>query len=472
METRPEPMSTPLSSSLDRDQAPVSIPGQSSPARLEPQHLPPQALPAEPTPDHALVWHEGHLFLLDQRYLPARADFMAIDSAAATARAIKDMVVRGAPAIGIAAAYGVVLAARDRFRQDPQAWPDLIQTDLDELAASRPTAVNLFWALERMRRRLAELTAGLWAKCRPLAVKPEHAGDYLDKLNVEPDKVVAISGLTDAVSGRLGVDPGQVGADPTPALLAEALAIHAEDIAANRRMGQLGASLIQGPTAVITHCNAGALATGGFGTALGVIRQAYAEGRITQVYADETRPWLQGTRLTAWELAQDGIPVTLQADGAAASLMARGGIGWVIVGADRIAANGDVANKIGTYGLAILARHHGIRFMVAAPTSTIDWGIADGSAIPIEERDPGEVLACGGNRLGPAGVGARNPVFDVTPAALVDAIVTERGIVERPTAERMRALLVPVEEKDRLAGNPVSDLSGSTAAMRAIASIG
>ena len=472
METRPEPMSTPIFFFPDRDQDPVSTPGQSNPSQSNPQHMPPLELPGEPTPDHALVWHEGRLFLLDQRYLPARADFLAIDSAAATARAIKDMVVRGAPAIGIAAAYGVVLAARDRFRQDPRAWPDLIQADLDELAASRPTAVNLFWALERMRRCLAELTAGLSAKGRPLAVNPEHAGDYLDKLNVEPDRVVADPGQGDAVSGRLGVDPGQVGADPTPALLAEALAIHAEDIAANRRMGQLGASLIQGPTAVITHCNAGALATGGFGTALGVIRQAYAEGRITQVYADETRPWLQGTRLTAWELAQDGIPVTLQADGAAASLMVRGGIGWVIVGADRIAANGDVANKIGTYGLAILARHHGIRFMVAAPTSTIDWGIADGSAIPIEERNPGEVLACGGNRLGPAGVGARNPVFDVTPAALVDAIVTERGIVERPTAERMRALLVPVEEKDRLAGNLVSDPSGSTAAMQAIASIG
>ena len=410
METRPEPMSTPISSSPDRDQAPVATPGQSSPARPEPQRLPPRDLPAEPTPDHALVWHEDRLFLLDQRYLPARADFLAIDSATGTARAIKDMVVRGAPAIGIAAAYGVVLAARVRFRQDPQAWPELIRADLDELAASRPTAVNLFWALERMRRCLAVLTSAT---------------------------------------------PGQVAADPTPALLAQALAIHAEDIADNRRMGQLGASLIQGPTAVITHCNAGALATGGFGTALGVIRQAHAEGRITQVYADETRPWLQGTRLTAWELAQDGIPVTLQADGAAASLMARGGIGWVIVGADRIAANGDVANKIGTYGLAILARHHGIHFMVAAPTSTIDWGIADGSAIPIEERDPGEVLACGGNPLGPAGVSARNPVFDVTPAALVDAIVTEWGIVERPTAERMRALLVAVDHKDRLAGNPV-----------------
>ena len=394
---------------------------------LDPSRLLPQGLPPEPTPDHALIWHEGRLLLLDQRYLPSRADFLEIDSATAAAKAIRDMVVRGAPAIGIAAAYGVVLAARDRFRKDPQAWAALIQADLQELAASRPTAVNLFWALERMRRRLAELTTDLIANDRPLAVNSARAGVDPDKVNAEPDRVVA--------------GPGQADTDPTPALLAEALAIHAEDIAANRRMGQLGASLIQGPTAVITHCNAGALATGGFGTALGVIRQAFAEGLITHVYADETRPWLQGTRLTAWELAQDGIPVTLQADGAAASLMARGGIGWVIVGADRIAANGDVANKIGTYGLAILARHHGIRFMVVAPTSTIDWSIADGAAIPIEERDPNEVLACGGNRLGPAGVGARNPVFDVTPAGLVDAIVTERGIIERPTAERMRALV-------------------------------
>ena len=410
-------------------------------------------VPLSPCPDQALVWHDDRLYLLDQRLLPQRAEFLEIQSSSATASAIKDMVVRGAPAIGIAATYGVVLAARDRFHQEPQAWPALIQADLQELAVSRPTAVNLFWALERMRRRLAELTTGLIAISHPLGMNSEHAGVDPDQVNAEPDMVV--------------VDPGQPGVDPTPALLAEALAIHAEDIAANRRMGQLGASLIQGPTAVITHCNAGALATGGFGTALGVIRQAWAEGRITQVYADETRPWLQGTRLTAWELAQDGIPVTLQADGAAASLMARGGIGWVIVGADRIAANGDVANKIGTYGLAILARHHGIRFMVAAPTSTIDWGIADGCAIPIEERDPDEVLACGGNRLGPTGVSARNPVFDVTPAALVDAIVTERGIVERPTAERMRALLATAPDQDRLAGNPVSDPLGPAAAIQA-----
>jgi len=342
----------------------------------------------QPSPDNALVWRDDRLFLLDQRLLPERAEFLELSTAKATARAIADMVVRGAPAIGIAAAYGVVLAARDRFAQQGAAWRSLIGADLADLAAARPTAVNLFWALARMTRRLEGLGAG----------------------------------------------------DPTPALLAEALAIHAEDIAANRRLGELGAALIQGPTGVITHCNAGALATGGHGTALGVIRQAFAAGKITRVFADETRPWLQGTRLTAWELSHDAIPLTLQADGAAASLMAGGGIGWVIVGADRIAANGDVANKIGTYGLAVLARYHGIGFMVAAPTSTIDWDTPSGAAIPIEERDPEEILACGGKRLGPAGVGARNPVFDVTPAELVDCIVTERGVVERPTAGKLRRL--------------------------------
>jgi methylthioribose-1-phosphate isomerase len=257
------------------------------------------------------------------------------------------------------------------------------------LAGSRPTAVNLFWALERMARCIER---------------------------VDSD-------------------------DPVPVLLAEAQAIHSEDRAANRRIGELGAELISRPTEVITHCNAGALATGGYGTALGVIRSAFQAGKVECVYADETRPWMQGSRLTAWELQYSGIPVVVQADGAAAGLMARGRIGWIIVGSDRIAANGDVANKIGTYGLAVLARHHGVRFMVAAPTSTIDMRTASGADIPIEERDSGEVLDCGGRRIGPAGVAARNPVFDVTPAGLVDAIVTERGVVEKPTPEKMRALL-------------------------------
>jgi methylthioribose-1-phosphate isomerase len=342
-----------------------------------------------PSPDNAVVWYQDRLYLLDQRHLPERAELLPLSSAAATARAIADMVVRGAPAIGIAAAYGVVLAARDAYARRGGDWRTHVEGDLALLAASRPTAMNLFWAIERMKRSMDAL-------------------------------------------GRQ---------DPVPALLDEALAIHTEDRAANRAMGELGAELIQGPTDVITHCNAGALATGGYGTALGVIRSAFAAGRIGRVYADETRPWMQGSRLTAWELVHEGIPVTVQADGAAAGLMAAGGIGWVIVGSDRIAANGDVANKIGTYALAVLARYHGVGLMVAAPTSTVDMRVKSGSDIPIEERDPEEVLACGGRRLGPEGVGARNPVFDVTPAALVDVIVTEKGVVASPTLEKMRALM-------------------------------
>lgn len=345
--------------------------------------------PLAVVPDNAVVWHDGRLYLLDQRFLPERANFLPLNTAAATARAIADMIVRGAPAIGVAAAYGVVLAGKDGYARKGADWRGAMEPDLALLAASRPTAVNLFWAIGRMRR------------------------------------------LMD------GLGPG----DPTPRLLDEARAIHAQDRAANRAMGELGAALIQGPTDVITHCNAGALATGGYGTALGVIRSAFAAGRIGRVYADETRPWMQGSRLTAWELAHSHIPVTVQADGAAASLMAAGGIGWVIVGSDRIAANGDVVNKIGTYGLAVLARYHGVRFMVAAPTSTIDMQVRSGGEIPIEERTADEVLSCGGRRVGPEGVGARNPVFDVTPADLVDVIVTECGVVENPTAGKMGALM-------------------------------
>jgi len=340
-------------------------------------------------PDNAVVWHEDKLFLLDQRVLPAETRFVVCDSAAETARAIKDMVVRGAPAIGVTAAYGVVLSARDRFQEQPADWRVALERDLELLAAARPTAINLFWALERMRRLISTL----------------------DQL------------------------------DPVPALLTEAQRIHRDDVAANQRMGKLGAALIETPTDVITHCNAGALATGGYGTALGVVRSAHAAGKIGRVYADETRPWLQGARLTAWELQQAGIPVTVQADNVAASLMTRGGIGWVIVGSDRIAANGDVCNKIGTYMLAVLARHHGVRFMVAAPTSTIDLSVDSGADIPIEARADDEVLSCGGTRVGPEGVAAHNPVFDVTPAELVDVIVTERGVIERPNAAKVAALM-------------------------------
>jgi methylthioribose-1-phosphate isomerase len=347
----------------------------------------PVALAAHP--DNAIVWHDDQLFLLDQRALPMETRFVVCDTAADTAHAIKDMVVRGAPAIGVTAAYGVVLSAREHFQQRPDAWRADVEADLELLGAARPTAVNLFWAIDRMRRLLSTL----------------------DQL------------------------------DPVPALLSEAQRVHREDVAANQAMGRLGAALIEAKTDVITHCNAGALATGGYGTALGVIRSAYADGKIGRVYADETRPWLQGSRLTAWELEQSGIPVTVQADNVAASLMARGTVGWVIVGSDRIAANGDVCNKIGTYGLAVLARHHGVRLMVAAPTSTIDLRVESGAAIPIEERAPEEVLSCGGTRVGPDHVQAHNPVFDVTPAELVDAIVTERGVIREPDAAKVAALM-------------------------------
>jgi len=302
-------------------------------------------------------------------------------------------VVRGAPAIGVTAAYAVVLAARRRFSEAGGGWREAIDADLEQLAAARPTAVNLVWAL----RRMAAVMEGL--------------------------------------SG-----------DPEPALLAEARAIHEEDIAANHRMGALGAELVaETPGGVLTHCNTGSLATGGYGTALGVIRSAWAAGHLGEVYADETRPWLQGARLTAWELVQDGIPVTLLADGAAAQLMRTGQVRWVIVGSDRIAANGDVANKIGTYSAAVNARHHGVRFMVVAPTSTIDMSVEDGAAIPIETRDPGEVLSCGGHPIAPAGAQAWNPAFDVTPAELIDAIVTEQGVIRQPNREKMAALMAPSE---------------------------
>ncbi len=340
-------------------------------------------------PDEAIIWTNDYLLLLDQRKLPTQECYLPLNNAAETADAIRDMVVRGAPAIGITAAYGVVLSARGHYRQAPSNWREPVAADIKRLAAARPTAVNLFWALDRMR----------------------------------------------AVIDALAED------DPFPRLLAEAIGIHEADAEANRTMGSLGAELIGDATNVITHCNAGALATGGHGTALGVIRSAFAQGKISRVYADETRPWLQGARLTAWELQHDAIPVSLMVEGAAAARMARGDIGWVIVGSDRIAANGDVANKVGTYGLAVLARQHGVRFMVAAPTSTVDMQVATGAQIPIEERDPAEVLQCGGHQVGAAGVDAWNPVFDVTPARLVDAIVTEKGVVLNPNSERMARMM-------------------------------
>jgi methylthioribose-1-phosphate isomerase len=337
----------------------------------------------------AIVWRNDNLHLLDQRILPQHHQYIELQTATATAQAIRDMVVRGAPAIGITAAYGVVLAARECYKKNASGWKKLIEADLKVLADSRPTAVNLFWALERMKK------------------------------------------VIDSIKS-----------DPVPVLLQEAEKIYAEDIAANYAMGRMGADLIQKDgRALLTHCNTGSLATGGFGTALGVIRQAFIDKKIAAVYADETRPWLQGARLTAWELVQDKIPVTLLSEGAAASLMRQGKVSWVIVGSDRIAANGDVANKIGTYSLAVNARHHGVKFMVVAPTSTVDMNIASGEQIPIEQRSSDEVLLCGGKRIAAEGASAWNPAFDVTPAELVDVIITEKGVVQNPTVEKMRAMM-------------------------------
>ncbi|EIK95651.1 methylthioribose-1-phosphate isomerase [Pseudomonas sp. M47T1] len=340
----------------------------------------------------AIDWRADALYLLDQRVLPHEETWRAYSDAAGVAEAIRSMVVRGAPAIGISAAYGMVLAARQRLAQGGD-WVAALEQDFTRLSQSRPTAVNLFWALGRMRERL-------------------------ERVKDSPDALAALE--------------------------AEAIAIHESDREANLTMAQLGVDLIrrhQGNVqALLTHCNTGALATGGFGTALGVIRGAFIEGMVERVYADETRPWLQGSRLTAWELANEGIPVTVNADSAAAHLMKTKGITWVIVGADRITANGDVANKIGTYGLAVTAMHHGVRFMVVAPSSTIDMSLASGEDIPIEERDGRELLEVGGQRVG-ADVDAFNPVFDVTPADLIDAIVTEKGIVERPDAAKMAQLM-------------------------------
>ncbi|RJQ48299.1 MAG: S-methyl-5-thioribose-1-phosphate isomerase [Gammaproteobacteria bacterium] len=335
----------------------------------------------------AVAWDDGALRLLDQRALPQRVDYLRCTGAPAVARAIHDMAVRGAPAIGIAAAYGVALAARARYAAAPATWKQAIETDLALLLDARPTAVNLRWAVERMRAKI----------------------------------------------GALAGDPGE-------ALLNEARAIHEADVAANRRMGELGAALIEPGSGVLTHCNTGALATGGYGTALGVIRAAYAAGKITQVYAGETRPWLQGARLTAWELAQEGMPVTLIADSAAAYLMAQGKVRWVIVGADRIAGNGDTANKIGTYSLALAARRHGVKFMVVAPLATLDTNISSGREIPIEQRPAGEILTLNGQPVAAPFATAWNPSFDITPADLIDAWVNETGVVFQPAPAKIRAL--------------------------------
>ncbi|MGA8262237.1 MAG: S-methyl-5-thioribose-1-phosphate isomerase, partial [Arenicellales bacterium] len=350
--------------------------------------FPKPSMPIEDEPFKAVQWRDDRLVLLDQRKLPGEEVYLDVRDARSTGEAIRDMVVRGAPAIGIAAAYGAVLAARAR-REGGRVLRDELEHDLDRLILARPTAVNLAWAVERMR------------------------------------------GIIEATADQ----------DLDAALLAEARSIHEADAAANRRIGELGAGLIDAPCSVLTHCNAGALATGGYGTALGVVRSAFRAGRIERVFAGETRPWLQGARLTAWEMVKAGIPVSLIPDGAAAYLMRQGVVRWVIVGADRITANGDVVNKIGTYSLAVNARHHGVKFMVAAPGSTIDPNLERGEDVPIEFRDARELLDFSGRSVAAAGAEAWNPVFDMTPAELVDVIVTERGVVTAPAGKGVLSLL-------------------------------
>jgi methylthioribose-1-phosphate isomerase len=338
-----------------------------------------------------LRWVGNRLEMLDQRLLPARVEYRSFDSAAGVADGIRTMIVRGAPAIGCAAAYGVALAAQQlqgAARTEALAG---MNAAFAQLAASRPTAVNLFWGLQRMRR--------VWESCRERG--------------------------SQSVAQRL---------------LQEAHEILAEDIRINRCLGEHGAALLEDGARVLTHCNAGALATAGHGTALGVIRSAVASGKRISVVADETRPFLQGARLTAWELVQDGIPVTLITDNMAGHMMATGQVDAVVVGTDRVAANGDVANKIGTYMVAVLAHRHGIPFYVACPLSTIDLQTPDGSTIPIEERSVDEVLGHGAVRWAAAGVSVRNPAFDVTPAELVTALITEKGVVRQPDRAKLAAL--------------------------------
>ena len=335
-------------------------------------------------------WEDDSVVMIDQRRLPGEEVYLRCRTPREVAAGIREMAIRGAPAIGVAAALGLALGARTSSAEGADLRTEFDRA-CDELAATRPTAVNLFWAIERMRARFSR----------------------------------------DAGAGREALATG---------LLEEARAIQDEDVAACRRMGDLGAELIPDGARLLTHCNAGALATAGYGTALGVVRSAARQGKVKNVFADETRPYLQGARLTAWELSRDGIPTTLIADNMAGHLMSRAEIDAVIVGADRIAANGDVANKIGTYTLAVLAREHGLPFYVAAPVSTIDLATPSGDRIPIEERAAEEITHHGGRRLAPEGIAVRNPAFDVTPHRYVTAIICERGVARAPYTESLRAL--------------------------------
>jgi methylthioribose-1-phosphate isomerase len=338
-----------------------------------------------------LEWTDSGVRFIDQTKLPSEETYVTCRTADQVADVIRDMVVRGAPAIGVAAAMGIALGVKNSKAETVGDLRPEFERICDVIGKTRPTAVNLFWAIRRMR-------------------------DKFELLRVRP-----LSQLKQA-------------------LIEEAQRMHAEDIAANRAMGQYGATLMPASGGVLTHCNAGALATCGYGTALGVIRAAVEQGKKIHVYADETRPFLQGSRLTAWELMKDNIPTTVISDNMAGAMMSQGKIGAIVVGADRIAANGDVANKIGTYTVAVLAKEHGIPFYVAAPLSTIDFETATGNKIPIEQRNSREMTHFAGKQLTPDGVLIENPAFDVTPSKFVTAIVTEKGIARAPYLESLQRL--------------------------------
>jgi methylthioribose-1-phosphate isomerase len=338
-----------------------------------------------------LEWTDNGVRFIDQTKLPGEETYVTCKNYGQVADAIRTMIVRGAPAIGVAAAMGIALGVRDSKTDNVGELKRELDQICDVIGKTRPTAVNLFWAIDRMKKKFERL------RVRPIAqIKQE--------------------------------------------LIDEAKRMHAEDIAANQAMGRHGAALMPGSGGVLTHCNAGALATAGYGTALGVIRAAMEAGKKIHVYADETRPFLQGSRLTAWELMKDGIPTTVISDNMAGAMMRQGKIGAIVVGADRIAANGDVANKIGTYTVAVLAKENGIPFYVAAPISTVDLNCPDGSKIPIEQRNPNEVTHIAGKQMTPDGVSIENPAFDVTPAKYVAAIITERGIAREPYGHSLRLL--------------------------------
>jgi methylthioribose-1-phosphate isomerase len=344
------------------------------------------------TPMLPTIAREGDaVVMIDQRKLPAEEIYVHCKTATDVARAIKTMIIRGAPAIGVAAAMGTALGMRKSRATGTQKFAAEFHKVCDMMAATRPTAVNLFWAIERMRRTFASAA---------------QAGASVDEIKDRLDR--------------------------------EAEAIHDEDVASCRAMGAFGAEVVPADARILTHCNAGALATAGYGTALGVIRGAIELGKRVEVFADETRPFLQGARLTAWELVRDGIDTTVITDNMSGALMRQGRVNFVVVGADRIAANGDTANKIGTYPVAVLAREHNIPFYVAAPRSTIDLSTADGGQIPIEERNAREVTHVGGVRVAPAGARIWNPAFDVTPHHLIAGIITERGILRPPYTESLR----------------------------------